>query len=138
MFLQFPRTFSVCIVTVKLDAYTAYGEYNTAGKIFVADKSQEVAVIVFGITRRLDSSQNCLRELGFQAFCAYMGCQQCGGKAIMLHRVGPRASVGSLMKQLQNQLPVLDGERIRCQFYGNSTFNDFDRSKVKHGYGEFI
>ena len=54
----------------------------------------------------------------------------------MLHRVGLRASVGSLVKSVQNQLPTLEGERIRTQFYGNAHFNDFDRSKIQLGYGE--
>ena len=102
----------------------------------MADKACENAVVVFAITRRLDSSQNCLRELGFQAFCAYLGCQQCGGKSIILHRIGRRGALGSLMKQVHNQLPILDGERIRGQFYGNSLFSDFDRSKIQHGYGK--
>ena len=106
------------------------------GKGHVADKACENAVVVFAITRRLESSQNCLRELGFQAFCAYLGCQQCGGKVIILHRIGRRGALGSLMKQVHNQLPVLDGEKLRGQFYGNSRFGDFDRAKIQHGYGE--
>ena len=55
----------------------------------------------------------------------------------MLHGLGPRGTIGVTGQQLSDQLPKIDGTAVRSNRYGHSTFMEFDRSVVRHGYGEF-
>ena len=54
----------------------------------------------------------------------------------MLHGLGPRGTIGVVGQQLCDQLPKIDGTAVRSGRYGHSTFLEFDRSAVKHSYGE--
>ena len=54
----------------------------------------------------------------------------------MLNGVGIRGSIGTTAQQLLNQLPSLEGAAVRSTRYGQTSYSEFDRSKVNHGYGE--
>ena len=106
--------------------------------MFIADLALETAVVLVTISKRMDSSQNCPRSLDFHPSCGYDACQQCSNRCIMLYKVGGRGTTGIVGKQLLDQLPQLEGNAIRSSRYGTCSFQEFDRSRVTRGYGEFI
>ena len=119
------------------DAYSCYGEFNTAGKLFVADVSKETGVVLFGVSRRLDSSQKCPRVEDFQASCPFEDCQQCDGSAVMLYQVSIDGTITVIGHQLHTIMPAVDSLRVRSERYGKFDFAEFDRTRVEHGYGNF-
>ena len=106
--------------------------------MYTAEYNIETAAILATIATRMDSSQNCPRELDFNPSCTYDGCRQCSNFCIMLNGVGPRATVGITGQQLLNQLPHIDGTVIRSARYGHASFSDLDRTKINHNYGKFF
>ena len=122
----------ICFV----DAYSAYGEYNWTGKLFVADLALEKAAVLKTISVRNDSSQNCTRSLGFQPSCSYLQCRLCSSFCVMLTNVGARGTIGIVGQQLLDQLPQIDND-IRYAHYGHCSYMQFNREMINQGYGMF-
>ena len=105
--------------------------------MYSAEYNIESAATLVTIATRMDSSQNCCRELDFNPSCTYDGCRQCSNFCIMLDGVGPRASIEISSQQLLNQLPHIDGTVIRSAQYGHASFLDLDRTKINYNYGKY-